>query len=170
MTVEATAPRAIATRPRPSLRTIVGFSFLYAIGAAVSVAIGCLAAGWFADSRLWSFLGLVAVAGFLAAAISWPAASLVSRHRPPTARFAAMLIALTLSTALITALLFFLQHFFAPGMRHAPLFSRFFLVELFHSALSVTYLFAVTGLRLFFPAGLVLMMLASGAFAARREL
>jgi len=169
LTAEAAAPRAIA-RPRAGFRTIAGFSLLYAIGAVVSVAIGCLAAGWSIDGRLWSFLGIVAVAGFLAAALSWLAASLVGRRRPPTARFAAMLIALTLSTALVTALLFFLQHFFAPGVRHAPLLSSFFLVELFHSAISVTYLFAVTGLRLFFPAGFGLMVLASYAFAARREL
>jgi hypothetical protein len=169
LTAEAAPPVALAARPR-TLRVVALFSLLYAAGAIVSVAIGCLAAGWYLDDRLWSFLGLVALSSLIAAALSWPAASLVGRGRPPTARFAAMLIALTLSTALVTALLFFLQHFFAPGSRHAPFFSSYFLVEIFHSALSVTYLFAVTGLRLFFPAGLAVMILASLAFAVRREL
>jgi hypothetical protein len=170
LTVEAAAERTATARPRSSLRAVLGFSLLYAIGAVVSVAIGCLAAGWQADGRLWSFLGIVAAGSFLAAGISWPSAALVSRRRPPTARFAAMLIGLTLSTALITAFLFFLQHFFAPGMEHAPVFTRWFLVELFYSGLSTTYLFAVTGLRLFFPVGLLVMVLASYAFAVRREL
>jgi hypothetical protein len=169
LTAEAAPPVALPARPR-TFRAVALFSLLYAFGATVSVAIGCLAAGWSIDDRLWSFLSLVAPATLLAAALSWPAAALVSRGRPPTARFAAMLIALTLSTALLTAFLFFVQHFFAPGARHAPLFSTYFLVELFHSALAATYLFAVTGLRLFFPAGLVVMILASLAFARRREL
>ncbi len=168
MTIDAAAPGT--TLRRSALRDALAFAIFYTLGATFSVVVGCLASGWQADDRLRSFLGLVAMASFFAALFSWIAASLAAGRRPPPARFAAMLLALTLSTALATAFLFFLSHFFAPGNDHAPLLSRGFLVELFHSALSVTYLFIVTGLRLFFPVGLLVMVLASYSFAVRREL
>lgn len=114
--------------------------------------------------------GLVVLSSFVAAIFSWVVASWLTRRRPISAKFAAMLIGLTISTAGFTAFFFFLQHFFESGREHAPFLSRAFLVEVFYSGLSLTYLFAVTGLRLFLPAGLVVLLVASFAFARRQEL
>jgi hypothetical protein len=171
LTAEAEAPPAGVARERGRrLRPVLVFSVGYCLGAVLSFTVGCLLAGWRLDDRLWDFLALVAGGSLLAALFSWVAASLVAGRRPPSGRFAAMLVALTVSTAGFTALLFFLDHFFAEGRQHAPFLSKAFLIEVFYSGLSVTYLFAVTGLRLFFPLGLVALFFASHAFAVRREL
>jgi hypothetical protein len=130
-----------------------------------AVGLGRWLAGWSLNGRLAELLALVGASGLGAGIMSWRAASSLASGRPFPARCAAMLLSLTLATAGFAVVIFVGDQFFTTGRQHAAFPSRAFATELLQSSVSLAYLFAVIGLRMYLPFGLLPLFAASFWFA-----
>lgn len=154
----------------------IGRHLLHALPSPLPTALGSF--GWGAAMALsaafalewrigsqtshWSMLILVY---FLGGAIAWPFALYAMRvaaiRRRAEVRFAAAFLALTLGTIGFTAVIFAIiyRNFYAEW--HGEFFSRLWFVQLAFTSATAIYQFAVIGLRLYLPLGLVMLFAAS---------
>ncbi|NRG18073.1 hypothetical protein HPQ64_10265 [Rhizobiales bacterium] len=147
----------------------IGFAIFWALaigGAFFALTIG---RGHAVSERSLAAVALFSAGGFLAALMALGIAGLIAKYRPqPSARFAAMFIALTLATAGITALLFYLQFRIYYSQWHEPHISRGLLTEIIFTLASSGYIFGVKGVRLLTPVALPLIFAVSFLYARRK--
>lgn len=156
-----------AGRGRRALPRAILFGAVHAleIGAIayVSLVTRQLGFGTRTDLVIATFVG----GAFLGGTLAWAAAAVVAGHRPASARFAAMLIALTLGTAGGIALVYFFKYRSYFAAFHADFGTFSWLVELAFTGASAAYTFIVSGLPLILPLGLVPLLAGAAAFARR---
>jgi len=119
------------------------------------------------SGRSLAVLAVFALGSFLGGWLGWGAARILSwpRRRRPVARFAAMLITLSLGTAGITGFLFFLQMraYYDPWHTNAVSMRMFW--ETAFTAATSSYIFGVMGARMLLPVMLVPLFAAAWYFA-----
>lgn len=120
-------------------------------------------------SHYWSLTALV----FAGAACAWPpglaAFRFIAFRRAREAAFAAAFLCLTIFTIAITAAIFAViyRNFYAQW--HGDAFTRIWLVQLIFTSASALYQFAVMGIRLYLPLGVVFLFAASWLLAKRHS-
>lgn len=139
--------------------------------AAGSIVWGCamalsaaFALEWRIESQTshWTMLILIY---FLGGAIAWPFALYAMRvaaiRRRAEVRFAAAFLALSVGTIGFTAVIFAFvyRNFYAQW--HGEFFSTLWFIQLAFTSATAIYQFAVIGLRLYLPLGLVMLFAAS---------
>lgn len=117
--------------------------------------------------RAVAVLVLFALGALTAGFLSWLCAAMIAGHRPLSARFAAMLISLAVSTAGLTAFLFFLQFRVYYAQWHSSELTLLWLYQLAFTGASAVYIFMSSGLRLLLPFGLPVLFTAAWLFARR---
>ncbi|GES48581.1 hypothetical protein Rhsp01_01260 [Rhizobium sp. NBRC 114257] len=142
-----------------------------AIGWGSVMAVSALAALYVRNGLLTSHLGALTLVYFFGGALSWPVlvplTQRFARQRPTSARFAAFFLALSIGTAAMTALLFAMDYRWFYSRWHAPFGSLIWIFQFLFTGASAVYQFAVLGLTLFLPFGL-LCLTAVSAYLARR--
>lgn len=150
----------LTSRPT-TLRALLAFCLIWSLMTATSFLIDMLLWGRFLDQRSVLLIFFAAIAGFITAAIAWGLERMLTGRRPPTARFAAMVILLSIGTAGATFLasgLYTVQFFYA-DMEPLPTLKGFENLLFFLAAHG--YSFAASTARLFLPLGVICLFLAS---------
>lgn len=122
---------------------------------------------WFEADGFWRITVLFFAGGTLA----WTPALMLARSfasgKPAPTRFSACFLFLGLTTFAVTALLFALEYRMFYAQWHAPALSRMWLFQQAFTAAGAGYQFAVLGMRLYFPVGLLCLVFTSFALARR---
>lgn len=149
-----TAPLA---RMRGAMPAALAFAVPFGLAVTACIAGRMLLAEQAVGVRFQTMVTWMFAAGTLAGATAWLAAAGIAGHRPPTARAAAMLIALAAATAGYMAIGQFLAFRLAeavPGSgRDFP--SVLYFLNILGGILSSAYLTVTVALRLLLPAGLI---------------
>ncbi|MBA4610512.1 hypothetical protein H1W37_02505 [Stappia taiwanensis] len=118
------------------------------------------------SGRSLAVIAVYATGSFTGGLISWGIARLVTLRRPHrSARFAAMLICLTVTTAGFSAFLFYLQLRAYYAAWHAHDFSYRMIWEQLFTGATTAYIFGVMGARRLLPFAIVPLLAASWYFA-----
>ncbi|TXH85295.1 MAG: hypothetical protein E6Q77_00785 [Rhizobium sp.] len=148
---------------------------LEVIGSAVcwgaAMTASAIAALYLRNGLLTSHLTALTLVYFFGGALSWPILVPLTRRfvrrRPTSARFAAFFLALSIGTSAMTAFLFAMDYRWFYARWHAPFGSLIWTFQFLFTGASAVYQFAVLGLTLFLPFGL-LCLLAVSAYLARQ--
>jgi hypothetical protein len=148
----------------PLTATLVG-TFGWTLVVTAGAAAGMLTRGWETPEKI----AAVAVLYAVGAAIAFPLALFVARFiahgRSAEAAFAAMFLALALSTVGVTALIFALDYRSYYSEWHEDFGTITWIFQFVFTTAGAVVQFAVLGVRLFFPAGFVALFVASLWFA-----
>ncbi|MEI2387149.1 hypothetical protein [Breoghania sp. JC706] len=118
------------------------------------------------DGRMATILAIFFAGGVIGAVTAFPTAVMLVLRRPQkTARFAAMVVSLTLGTVGFTGFLFYLHFNRYYATWHADPFTRDWVWQTLFTGAQAVYIFAVTGLPLLFPAGIPLLFVAGLMFS-----
>lgn len=138
-------------------------------GAAMSAS--ALATLYLRNGLLTSHLTALTLVYFFGGMLAWPIGVPLARqfagHRPPSARFAVFFLVLLLGTATMTAFLFAMDYRWFYARWHASFGSLVWVFQLLFTGASAVYQFAVLGLSLFLPFGLLCLTVVS-AYLARQ--
>lgn len=157
--------RAAASLPSPLEAGAGAVAWSLLMGATGYLAVWRLA--WQIDAKLAEVGILFAAGGLVAFPIALFAARLVAGGRRAEIRYASAFLALALATVAATALAYALHYRLYYAHWHAPAFSITWTFQLVFTTAAAVYQFLVTGLRLFFPVGFVILLAAS-LWLARR--
>jgi uncharacterized membrane protein YsdA (DUF1294 family) len=143
------------------------FGAVYGPVLAALAALGIAEAGQAMGDRARVVVLVFLVAGLAGGAAAWTVAALLARHRPASARFAAMLVLLMVSTAGAVALAQFVQLAAAVTWIGSgkPLLDRLF--SPIGIGLKAVYVTAAAGLPLVLPWGVAALLAGAAAFAIR---
>lgn len=137
-----------------------------------AMAASALVALFLRNGLLTSHLAALTLVYFFGGALSWPIlvplARRFARGRPASARFAAFFLALSIGTAAMTAFIFAMDYRWFYSRWHAPFGSLVWIFQFLFTGASAVYQFAVLGLTLFLPVGL-LCLTAVSAYLARQS-
>jgi hypothetical protein len=152
----------------PGVGTLVGGSALWALGMMLSALVSLWSDGWAPASMLPVAL-LFAAGGGAAFAAAVLLARVLSAGRPYSARFAASFLLLAGATLLLTILFFWAEHRLTFQQDYPDPFTADWILGLVFSLAAAFYRFALFGVALYLPLGLVLLFTASfwNAQAAR---
>ena len=135
------------------------------------MAASALAALYLRNGLLTSHLTALTLVYFFGGALAWPVlvplARRFTRRRPISARFAAFFLALSIGTVAMTAFLFAMDYRWFYSRWHAPFGSLIWTFQFLFTGASAVYQFAVLGLILFLPLGLLCLIVVS-AYLARQ--
>jgi len=151
---------------RETLYGAIGWGAAMAISAQLSIWLSMAAL----TSHYWSLTALV----FFGAACAWPFSLATFRfiafRRAREAAFAAAFLSLTAFTIGMTAIAFAViyRNFYAQW--HGDPFTKLWLAQLVFTTASALYQFAVQGVRLYLPLGLVFLFAASYLLARSHHL
>ncbi len=144
-----------------------------ATGWGAAMAASAVAALYLRNGLLTSHLTALTLVYFFGGALSWPVVvPLVrrfARQRPTSARFAAFFLALSIGTAAMTAFLFAMDYRWFYSRWHAPFGSLIWIFQFLFTGASAVYQFAVLGLALFLPLGLLCLIVVSAYLARQRD-
>tara|TARA_R110002020_G_scaffold35735_8_gene107752 strand:+ start:986 stop:1570 length:585 start_codon:yes stop_codon:yes gene_type:complete len=142
-----------------------------ALGWGAAMALSAQAALWLSmaaqTDHYWSITALL----FGGAALAWPLSLASFRFlafgRSREAAFAAAFLCLTIFTIGVTAVIFAIiyRNFYAQW--HGDAFTKLWLIQLVFTTAAALYQFAVIGLRLYLPVGVVALFAASFLLARR---
>jgi hypothetical protein len=141
----------------------IGWTLVVTAGAAA----GILMRGWETPQRITEVAIVYAVGAAIAFPVALFLARFVSYRRPAEAAFAAMFLALALSTIGITALIFALDYRTYYAEWHEEFGTITWIFQLVFTIANAIIQFAVLGVRLFFPVGFIALFVASLWFARR---
>ncbi|GAC1041009.1 hypothetical protein thsrh120_10130 [Rhizobium sp. No.120] len=145
--------------------------FAGAIGWGAAMVVSVLAALYLRNGLLTNHFSALTFIYFFGAALSWPALIPLirrfTRRRPTGARFAAFFLALSIGTVAMTAFLFAMDYRWFYSRWHAPFGSLIWIFQFLFTSASAVYQFAVLGLTLFLPFGLLCLIVVS-AYLARQ--
>ncbi len=164
----------IATTGR--IRTVASHC-LEVLGSAIcwgaAMAASAIAALYLRNGLLTSHLGALTLIYFFGGALSWlilvPLTQRFARQRPTSARFTAFFLALSVGTAAMTAFLFAMDYRWFYSRWHAPFGSLIWIFQFLFTGASAVYQFAVLGLALFLPLGLLCLIVVSAYLARQRD-
>lgn len=173
--MDQTNPTAIlkaTARKRTVASYCLGISYgAVCWGAAMTASV--LAALYLRNGLLTSHITALALVYFFGSALSWlvmvPLAERFARSRLVSARFAAFFLALSLGTVAMTAFLFAMDYRWFYSRWHAPFGSLIWIFQFLFTGASAVYQFAVLGLSLFLPFGLLFLIAASVYLARARR-
>jgi hypothetical protein len=148
----------------PLIATLVG-TFGWTLVVTSGALAGIVMRGWETPERIISVAVLYAVGAAIAFPVALFLARFVSYRRPAEAAFAAMFLALALSTVGITALIFAFDYRSYYAEWHEDFGTITWVFQLVFTTAAAVIQFAVLGVRLFFPAGFVALFVASLWFA-----
>ncbi|MCC2112045.1 MAG: hypothetical protein KDJ16_08440 [Hyphomicrobiales bacterium] len=152
--------------PPGTLRRAVVFATAYGAALTAAVALDIALLGHAFGGRVASVIALFGAAGLVAGFLAWPVAEfVVGRQRPATARFAAMVVGLAFLTPGIAALIYFLQYRTYFAAFHDEAFTIIWVYQVLFTGAAAAFQFAVAGLRLLTPFGLVVLIMSGIAFA-----
>lgn len=118
------------------------------------------------DARMASTVAIFFAGGVIGALAAFPAAVILVLKRPQKrARFAAMVISLTVGTVGFTGFLFYLHFNRYYAAWHADPFTGEWVWQTLITGAQAVYIFGVTGLPLLFPAGIPLLFAAALIFS-----
>ena len=136
-----------------------------------AMAASAITALYLRNGLLTSHITTLTLVYFFGGALSWPIlvplTRRFARRRPTSARFAAFFLALSIGTAAMTAFLFAMDYRWFYSRWHAPFGSLIWIFQFLFTGASAVYQFAVLGLILFLPFGLLCLTVVS-AYLARR--
>jgi hypothetical protein len=142
------------------------FALAWSVTICACVALLTLGRGEALSGRSLAVIAVFFVGSFLAGWIAWGAASLLTmRRRQRSARFAAMVVCLSVATAGLTAFLFFLQLRGYYASTHTHELSVRMLWEQVFTGATTAYIFVVMGVRVLLPVMLLPLFAASWYFA-----
>ncbi|NTJ65800.1 hypothetical protein G6M50_02825 [Agrobacterium rhizogenes] len=145
--------------------------FAGAIGWGAAMAASVVAALYLRNGLQTSHLTALMLVYFFGGALSWPVlvplARRFTRQQPTGARFAAFFLVLSVGTTAMTAFLFAMDYRWFYSRWHAPFGSLIWIFQFLFTGASAVYQFAVLGLTLFLPLGLVCLIVVS-AYLARQ--
>ncbi len=156
-------------RLRHAFRPAILFAPCYAAAVAGAVALHLVWREQAVNTRVTAVLILFALGALIAGFLSWLMAAMVAGNRPVSARFAAMMVLLAVSTAGLTAFLFFLQFRVYYAQWHASELTLLWLYQLAFTGASAVYIFMSSGLRMLLPFGLPVLFGAAYLFARRQR-
>ncbi|WP_368669594.1 hypothetical protein [Agrobacterium sp. a22-2] len=113
------------------------------------------------EAHLPRLLLVYFIGGMLAWLVSLPLIRFCAVGRTTETRFAASFLFLTIGTTAATALIFALQYRLFYAQWHAPFGTRIWAFQFVFTSASAVYQFAVLGLRLYLPLGLLFLTGAS---------
>lgn len=145
---------------RPSLINIALASAIWGLTIPICVIVDYLIWQRMLPPGIFQFSALFTIG----AAIAAPMAIWIIRiftFESPTSCFAAVFLLLSSGTIGMTALLFAFDFWLYFTQWHAPLFSKFWLVQLVFTFGSAVYQFLVSGVRMYLPFGLIALLIAS---------
>ena len=142
-----------------------------AVAWGAAMAISAQASLWLSVGALTSHYWTLTAMAFGGAALAWPFSLATFRfiafRRTREAAFAAAFLCLTVITIAATSAIFavIFRSFYAQW--HGEAFSRLWLVQLVFTTASALYQFAVLGIRLYLPLGVMFLFGASWLLASR---
>lgn len=167
---------AHAGRPPPLVRRVLRralaalpwsllFGFAWAVVLVAILAADALLRDVFLGPRVATMLRTYAIGAGLGGAFAWTASAAVAGDRPASARFAALLVALPVFSALGVAATYFFAIYDLYAPEHADILTPLGMIQTAFTFVGGAYIVAVTGLRLLLPAALVPMLGAALLFA-----
>ncbi|TCL73568.1 hypothetical protein [Rhizobium sp. BK251] len=167
-----------ANPPRPLIRRRLAAARpqwqAYLIGApcwGVQMALSAALGLYLRDDLQTSHAPEVLLLYFLGGLLSWPfvlPVGLFFAHgRAPETRFASFFVVLAAGTVAMTAFLFALDYRFFYARWHAPFGSMVWIYQFLFTSASAVYQFAVLGVRLLLPLGLLCLFTTSFLLARR---
>ncbi|MEM5492126.1 hypothetical protein [Hoeflea sp. AS16] len=143
------------------------------IGWGAAMAISAQAWLWLSIAALTSHYWSLTALAFAGAAIAWPmslaAFRFIAFRRGREAAFAAAFICLTVFTIGVTSLIFAVIYRSFYAQWHGDPFTRLWLYQFMFTTAAALYQFAVQGLRLYLPLGVVFLFGASWLLASRHS-
>ncbi|AKI00330.1 hypothetical protein IMCC20628_01614 [Hoeflea sp. IMCC20628] len=146
---------------------------LGAVSWGAAMALSAQASLWLSTAALTDHYWSLTALAFCGAALAWPLSlasfRFISYGRAREAAFAAAFLCLTVFTIGVTSVMFaFLyRNFYAQW--HGDPFTKLWLVQLVFTVGAALYQFAVQGLRLYLPLGVVFLFAASFLLARRHD-
>ena len=143
------------------------------IGWGAAMAISAQAWLWLSIAALTSHYWSLTALAFVGAAVAWPlslaAFRFIAFRRGRQAAFAAAFICLTIFTIGVTSVMFafIYRNFYAQW--HGDPFTKLWLIQFTFTTASALYQFAVQGLRLYLPVGVVFLFAASYLLASKHS-
>ena len=150
-------------------RATLAFALAYALAITLALAVDIAAGRQAFGGRVATLLGLFAAAAFAAGLLAPAGTALLAATRPARTRFAAMTLLLVVLTAGFSAFFYFLQYQAYFSAFHAGIFTAYGVVQLLFTGASAAFQFAVFGLRLFLPAGLLVVFIAAFLHARQQD-
>lgn len=144
-----------------------------ALGWGSAMAISAQASLWISVAALTSHYWTLTALVFVGAACAWPLSlvlfRLIAFRRPRGAAFATAFLCLTIVTIGVTSAMFAViyRQFYAQW--HGDPFTKLWLVQLAFTVASALYQFAVQGIRLYLPLGVIFLGLTSYWLARRHS-
>jgi hypothetical protein len=136
-------------------------AFLWACLMLISASFSLWQSNGFLTSHLSSILILV----FFSALIAYPLAivtlHILDRHKRFETQLAGSFLFLTIATSGVTAIVYSLNYWNFFHQWHSAPFSRLWAWQFFYTNLGALYQFAVMGLGLFMPLGIIFLCLIS---------
>ena len=145
-----------------------------AIAWGAAMAISAQAWIWLSMAAITAHYWSLTALAFFGAVIAWPpglyAFRFIAFRRDRETAFAAAFLCLCISTIGVTSLTFALiyRSFYAEW--HGEPFTRLWLIQFVFTTASALYQFAVQGVRLYLPLGVIFLFAASLLLAARHPL
>lgn len=145
----------------PSFLTALGGTAVWAVCMGSSAIFSLRLNGWAAPENILPIALLFAAGGGLAFAPALVTARLTAGGRPFEARFAAGFLAFCAGTLFLTGFLYGVQNRIAFSENHAYPLTPDWVVEWGFTLAAAFYRFALFGVSLYFPLGLVFLFAAS---------
>ncbi|MCY0095371.1 hypothetical protein [Hoeflea ulvae] len=146
---------------------------LGAIGWGAAMALSAQASLWLSTAALTSHYWSLTALAFFGAALAWPfslaCCRFISYGRAREAAFAAAFLCLTIFTIGVTSVTFALVYRTFYAQWHGDPFTMLWLMQLVFTIGAALYQFAVQGLRLYLPLGVVFLFAASVLLAKHHD-
>lgn len=149
----------------PAWPVSLGGSLAWAALMGASAALGLWLRAWETQDRIVAVVALFAAGGALGFVPGLLLARLVAGHKPRSAAFAAVFLALSLATIGFTAAIYVLVYRSYYAAWHADALTVTWVFQQVFTTLGALGQFAVLGLRLYFPLGFAALVAAGLLFS-----
>ena len=140
----------------------------------LAMTISALTSLWFSVGWQTSHLTYIIILVLFSSIIAYPLARLtlyiIDRKKRFETQFACSFFCLTIATIGLTAATYSLSYWSFYAQWHGPAFSRLWVWQFFFTNLGALYQFAVMGLKLYLPLGIMFLTLASWLIAREKLL
>lgn len=138
----------------------------------LAMTFSALTSLWFSVGWQTSHLTYIIILVLFSSIIAYPLARLtlhiIDRKKRFETQFAGSFFCLTIATIGLTAATYSLSYWSFYAQWHGPAFSRLWVWQFFFTNLGALYQFAVMGLKLYLPLGIVFLTLASWLIAREK--
>jgi hypothetical protein len=144
-----------------SVAGVLMFALIFSLSLTFITAWSLYAREMAFGARARDLLATFAAGSFVGSLLAWFISNALARRRPDSARFAAMLLALTTGTSGTIAFFYFLQYrsYFSDFHDNFP--SVQWMFQMLFTGATAAYTFTVSGLPLILPLGLIPLFLGA---------